>query len=992
MGRASFGGSADYSSLFASVYGAQDAQAKQDAAQAKYDAQQAKALQAAKDQDMADRWANGVISNDEWLAYIATRVQETAGDPTENEKWIKYQRKYQQQIADSTAEYNFANGGSINDLIAYYQVKIAGKTPDSQDTQKDQLRLNELIDQRASETVAKGAQEIVDRINAGTGTYDELLKFEKASLADVRPGSALAQQLRDQITKIAAQITADKSEARLAKAEYDYNRGALTGKAYAAILRTEAAQFKVSDPKRYYQFLGAANEYMKVPGLKGADAAAGAGRAKAERATRDANQAARDVAFYYVDAYNKGLRQVADFNDPNKTVNLTPDFIRKQDLAVIASYDSDAGLSAAKGDKSAAAQYAKNKAEYINSSVVGHNTLTVMERESALAAARAKQLDFLQGEGFVRDKLVVPPSGAVDPASARETFSAWIEADRKALTAQTHVTSQQEIAINPRFGEGATATQTVVGAEKTGIRALDPGYVKTQTATLEAYSILNTPGVTDAQVAQAWALLGNAYGTDASGNPKAPGSVLRMFDIIQVNSKNLGSLTDKSRALILNAAGKPQWVDTKPSVDTYGPDGKPTDSGLVPDYASAGWTGDAATKIVDVVVDINGVPRAMKAVATLAESDLKVWYAEKNLTLSDGTEITANTRLTTNQLKALDKEFGADTWRRDPSIATKRVDPDVGTYYQVVVKAGTDGTGKPIGSEVWTQDPATNQWVKGNRLDVRSVQRESDGTVLVTDSGPQVAFGPDSGYAVPYVGRDPARAQEVLNNGIAAGTVSIPKLQGRGINGEITPEPSRPPEVSLFNPYLAGTTSKANRDNWYDEDHAAKLAEADKLRRTQLAALNTDRTELLARRSAATADVGRGIADLAKNVMDFARSLGVNFDQPGSKPTPAFTPSLRTNAVPDAGAGFTSRPGLASGPAVAPSIKLPVPSAVASNDARKAPTVPALPAITVKTSSFTPTGPAATATKVGFGEPIAPLPELPAVKTPVRTTRAVKAL
>ncbi len=985
MGRASFGGSSDYSALFASLYGAQDIAAKQAEYDAKQAAAEAKAKQAAQDQDMADQWANGVISNEAWLAYIATRVQQTAGDPTEHEKWVKYQRKYQEQIADSTAEFNFANGGSINDLIAYYQVKIAGKTPDSKDTQKDQLRLNELIDQRASETVAKGAQAIVDRINAGTGTYEELLKFEKSALADVRPGSALEQQLRDQIDKVTAQIAANKSDARLAKAEYDYNRGKLTGKAYAAILRTEAEQYKLTDPKRYYQFLGAAADYLKNPGLKGAGAAA----AKAAAAAHDANQAARDIASYYVDAYNKGLRQIADFNDPNKVVALTPDFIHKQDLAVLASLDSDAGLAAARGDKSTAANYAKQKAEYINSTVVGHNTMAVADREAHIASARAKQLDFLQGEGFGK----VPPSGAVDPASARETFSAWIEADRKALAAQTHVTSQQDIAISPRFGEGATATRTVVGAEKTGVRALDPAYVDVQTKTLEAYSILNTPGVTDAQVAQAWQLIGTAYGTDENGNPKAPPSVLRTASAILNNSRNLSGMTDGSRTLILNAAGKPQWVDMKPSVDTYGPDGKPI-AKTVPDYAKAGWTGDNNTKIVDVVVDVNGVPRTMKAVATLAASDLLVWLTNKTITIGGtskgggGKKLPPGTVLTSEDIKALD---ALDPNWRNTKEFSKAPDPNIGYYYKVVINAATDGSGKPIGREMWTQDPETGQWVKGDRLDIRTIQRDpsGDGTVLVLPGAdgkgvPQVTFGPDAGYVVPYVGRDPARAQEALNAGLTSGTVALPPLKGRGINGTLTPDPSRPPQVSLYNPYLPKTTNPANRDDWYNEDHAARLAEADKLRRTQLAALNTDRTELAAQRAGAAADVGRGVLDMAKGVIDFAKSLGVNFDVPGTKPQPAFKPSLRTGAVPDAGGG------LASGPSIAPSIKLPVPSAVAANDARKSPTS-TLPAITVKPGSFTPSSYMAGATK---DDPFAQLPA-PETKPPTpvtKTTRSVRAL
>ena len=125
MARASFGGGGDYSSLFASVYG----QASYADAAAKAEAATKKAEQAATDQDMANQWQNGVISNTEWLDYIQTRIDALKAstlpaDITAHEKWVGYQRVYTQQIGDADAEYKFSNGGSISELISYYQGKV----------------------------------------------------------------------------------------------------------------------------------------------------------------------------------------------------------------------------------------------------------------------------------------------------------------------------------------------------------------------------------------------------------------------------------------------------------------------------------------------------------------------------------------------------------------------------------------------------------------------------------------------------------------------------------------------------------------------------------------------------------------------------------------------------------------------------------------------------------------------------------------------------
>lgn len=83
--RRGFGGSGDYSGYFSSLYQGQQ--------------QEAKAKQDAEDQDALDRWENGLMADDEWLAYIANRiVAET--DPKRKQKWVTAQRKYTTVIAE----------------------------------------------------------------------------------------------------------------------------------------------------------------------------------------------------------------------------------------------------------------------------------------------------------------------------------------------------------------------------------------------------------------------------------------------------------------------------------------------------------------------------------------------------------------------------------------------------------------------------------------------------------------------------------------------------------------------------------------------------------------------------------------------------------------------------------------------------------------------------------------------------------------------------
>jgi hypothetical protein len=79
VARRGFGGSGDYSSFFSGLYS--------------FNKNEAQAREAAADQDAADRWANGLMSDDEWLSYIRAAIDREAGSPKDQQRWITALRK-----------------------------------------------------------------------------------------------------------------------------------------------------------------------------------------------------------------------------------------------------------------------------------------------------------------------------------------------------------------------------------------------------------------------------------------------------------------------------------------------------------------------------------------------------------------------------------------------------------------------------------------------------------------------------------------------------------------------------------------------------------------------------------------------------------------------------------------------------------------------------------------------------------------------------------
>ena len=295
-------------------------------------------------------------------------------------------------------------------------------------------------------------------------------------------------------------------------------------------------------------------------------------------------------------------------------------------------------------------------------------------------------------------------------------YNRWLQDDSSSLNRQTNIVKSYVPPSSLSQGIGArpaSATPRTIAQ-----RAPDPAYVAQRQAVNAALRVANTPGVDPSALSAAAASLDAAYAG------KVPDYVMRQFDAMAQNAENIAGSALGTRVLVSNVDGKLQWVDaTQRSLDSYGPTGKVAGSALEPRMEQAGVdpSKPGATKVVDVIVDVRGVPKHVKAVATLAGSDLSVWrVGSKGLPMDVvgdiGKDLPAGSIITSDVLKVLDERRPG--WRNaagdkaSGSIIYKGL-ADEGAYYRVVLAGGTDRNGQPMAPETWTQDPGTNQWTKG---------------------------------------------------------------------------------------------------------------------------------------------------------------------------------------------------------------------------------------------------------------------------------------
>ena len=880
MARAGFGGSGDYSSTFAGLYSAnKDTQ---------------RAQQDADDQDAFDKWQNGLLSDDEWMTYIRGRIDTYSGDPKRQERWVTNLRKYAVVISDNQAEFAYKNGGSINQLIAYYQGRADSMVPGSTEARDLQLRINDLQDTRSSDSITEGGEKIIAGINKGTKTYGDLQSFLQAQLKTARPNSDLFKSINKQLDNVKEQIRTNVLEGSFEKLQYEYDAGKLSGGGYAAKLRQMAVQFKDSDPKRYYQILEAAIAIGKQGssgGRGGRGGGGGGGGSAASRkslnATVDSIQAARNRTQALIEQFDN-LGPGRSGVDPvtGKPVVFNEAKIKELDQALVRQFDDLAAAYTAKGDKSAAANAQKAKASYISQNVMAHNTMSADDSTRALLVSTGKVLDYATAN----------PDPTAALGSVQGVAKVW----------KDYASSLEKSAVktagyggdkNRRLPSESGETQY---AGKLGIMdQVSSDRLDRAKAMADAFATIARPGVSDEEVtAAAQLVMQYDSGVDAPGGSKPVYSQM-IAAATKVAGNSQGLATDDVQRVV--QGGQVTFVRTQ-AVTTYAT----VDGSTMPVTKKIpmidGLDGENA-RLVDIFMDINGVPTKVQAVATRSGVDgFNAWVASSPIKIGKGGQATsypAGTPLTQDVIKKLqatgqwDAYLTAGTVGRAPALEMMTVQS----------AAFTDKYGKAHPAETWVQDLGTNLWYKGN-LPVRGAIPGEDGTIpykLGPDGKPIAdlnwqSYGSAGGVPAPYSGANPREMQNLMNQD----SDLVADIRGRGPDGSVTDEPQGL-QWAYYDPMNA---SPMNADSWWKDeqrdarkaalvDRDRKLIQTQKKHQDDLMRANMDPDEYRDwkknSQSKAIVDAGRSFLETS-GINAIARSLGISID--GTKDRKPFQPTL----------------------------------------------------------------------------------------------------
>jgi hypothetical protein len=159
--------------------------------------------QAAEDAETYDKWVNGMLSDEAWLAYIEKRRTESAGDKQKLQQWTEAYNKHSRAIDDGQREAAYQRGDiSIHDLISHYNERMTGAEVNSPEHRELQDRYFNLVDRRDADYIDEQSMAIIDRIERGQGSYTELLALYEGMLPKLRSTSPLRSQIMRQITNI----------------------------------------------------------------------------------------------------------------------------------------------------------------------------------------------------------------------------------------------------------------------------------------------------------------------------------------------------------------------------------------------------------------------------------------------------------------------------------------------------------------------------------------------------------------------------------------------------------------------------------------------------------------------------------------------------------------------------------------------------------------------------------------------------------------------
>ncbi len=889
MSRMRWGGGGDYSSLFAALYQQQENKAKQDEADLK-------AEQSAEDADMFDQWQQGLISDDQILAYIDRRVAETAGDPKQHQKWVEAQRSYRESIADNQALTAYQSGGSINDYIAYLQGKLGRMVSNSNEYRTIQQKLTQLMDQRASEDVQWRAKVISDGISSGKYTYKDLLKVYQDALKTARPGSDLRTQLETAISDVKAQLTQGEVQGELAKIQYQYDSGSISGKEAGRRLRGVAEKYYKGDPAQYYKMLSAAVDFEKAK-AKGSGTG---GSTKAINASIDVLQSQERRFNDIISQWNDGASTAIDMATGDEIPD-TPAYRAAVAKAALDNFDKLAATYTTKGDHSAASGALARKTTFIRQKIQPYNTLDDAEQLRQMLVAAGGRLNAAEKNPDPQAMLNVGVEIAMDLREfARGLTQKGGYSPDRPIAAQAGPTAlpmtQQPVekfVQEVLAAAGAIEAAAQAGNAQAVNSMLETVFAKQTTGTYLPDTLLTQIGTKLGQASELVQGLkdgSRAYAVDGQGGiyvvPSVPVTVSQMDPT--TGATTLGTAT-------------------RPNIDP-GKDGK----------------------LVRVVINVNGVPTSAWAVARPA-APYNVYTAAKTIETDDQKlipgaaipdSIVAWAKKT--EVKGTGQTYW-EQWVAEGSI--EKAPADMGLYL-VEMPGYTDSDGATYKPTQYWLDSKTGYYYKGD-TPIQWANLNADGTVKVGDDGrPSMnwqPYGTAGGTPMIYVGNDPKAMQQLFDSG-AFGKVD---LLHRGWNGEVDPESLHSDDpFAFYDPYPAASRVGGALDwqKWTkpkdDADWLDPFMKMAKIAQAKETALLSGQTGFTVGQQSADNPVA-GLVGMVANLV----SLGKNIQTQATAPIPAaptYTPPTAPTApfVPSPTVpGALTIPKISSGPTTVPSVK-----------------------------------------------------------------------
>lgn len=829
MARSAFFDQGDWSQLFANLYFQQQADIDRLAQKA---VARSKAEQDAEDADTYDRWRNGEISDDEWLAYIRQRIVETADDPEAQAEWRKTLREHEDAIADNQAEFAYQNGGSIHQLIAYYEDKLRDLDPGSQRYREVALRLNELKDKRDSEDLELGAEDLIDRIDRGQATLDDLLDFYRGHLRKLRPNSDLYKQVQDEIEKVEDQKYERQLGAELERIQYQFNAGQISGAQAAAQIRSIANRFKTSDPQKYYEYLNAALQYEQAGGVSGggggsrgggggggtSDGSVGGGRWNGGFATQEDINATR-AALNRIDAFNKQIQQgateVIDI-ETGEVIPVTDQFLVELDSEALALYEQlnqqYLGFVDSRGrhkpKEKEASQALEDRSNYIVKWAQPHNAIPVQRQAAALLNDTSRNLNAaLQGTDPLAAERIVEREAHrwrrfVDNLNTEVVQN---RAERPADQDTSEITPR-----HPGFRRERLPIERHVSPEFAAELSTMPDF-------LEGLLAAETPEMTGPlvdQFAAAWSGAGFFDAQLAEELANAVNDVRARRIGLENGDLTWGVAPDAAGNLALTLVPLREVMGA-PTVDEMG--NVVVQRQRLPDvdYSSLG----EGVQITEIYVDINGKPTRVLAPMVPTQLDVPTLFLTSDLDMPDGSVIKAGP-INSREWARINSAFGQGSVGGIEVLkANDRIkeQPGIEGWYQVLVPAYTDDQGRKHKAQTWAFLPGVG-WFRGT-LPLRGIQRNPDGSLKLDEDGNPIidrrGFAHRAAVPIPYEGFSPAEMQRIYDELVAKGLA--PQFFRVGPDGSLIYEPADFSDA-YWDPKFADRMDlyARTRETWWD--------------------------------------------------------------------------------------------------------------------------------------------------------------------------------